>query len=455
MATTSQHAAWVDLDEKNRTEEDILRPLTYASRWYWFFVFLLGGIFGWGLIAWAYQIKNGLGVTGQNGFVYWAIYETNFIFFIGISHAGTLISSVLRIANVEWRRPFTRLAEAVTVFSLPFGATCVIVHLGNPQRVFNVLKHPAITSPILWDVMCISTYLLSSCIYFYLAMIPDIALCRDRLTNASPFRRWLYRTLSLGWTGTERQWRILDKILAGMSVFLFALVVSVHTNVSFVWGMTLKPGWQTSIIGPYFVLGAIFSGVATVIVVAAAVRKFFRLERYLTDYHFDRIGGFLLALSCFWFYFTFVEHFMAFYWNMPHEMAVMRARVLGEFKWLFWFGMALGCFFLPLPLLALKRRSLPVLVITSIIINIGMWFERFLIVVPSNTRPLLPYGIGSYTPTWVELSIFAGWVAGFCWLLLLFVKFFPSLTVWEVLEGKGIHPVSARSETRPVAEISA
>lgn len=419
-------------------DHSLLSYLERTSLRYWLLVAFLASLFLFGLFAWVHQIRTGLGVTGLKWPIFWGVYIINFVFFIGISHAGTLISSILRIANVEWRRPFTRMAEAVTVFSLPFGALMPIVDLGRPDRgPFMIPKHPHITSPIMWDVICISTYLASSCIYFYLALIPDIAVCRDRLKNVSPFKRWLYRVLSLGWTGTERQWKVLDTILAVMSVFLFALVVSVHTNVSFVFGMTLRPGWHTAIIGPYFVLGAIFSGVAMVITIMVILRKVYRLENYLTDYHFDRIAGFLLALSCFWFYFTFVEHFMSFYWHKPDEMKVWWARVTEEFSPLFW-TMFVLCFVLPVPLLAVRklRRNMTNLLIVSILINIGMWLERFVIIVPSGTRPVLPFGILSYTPTWVEVAITVGWLAGFFLLISLFVKVFPVITLWELYEGK-------------------
>ena len=262
-------------------EEDVLQPIrTPRGPSFYLIAGSLAAVFAWGLAAWIWQIKNGLAVTGLNRPVFWGVYITNFVFFIGISHAGTLISSILRITNTEWRRPFTRAAEAVTVFSLPFGATCVIVDMGRPDRILHVLMHPHFTSPIIWDIMCISTYLLTSCLYFYLALIPDLAICRDRLTNVWPLQRRLYRWLALGWTGTQAEWRRLNRLMGILCIFLFVLVVSVHTNVSFVFGMTLKPGWHTAVIGPYFVCGAIFSGVAMVIIIMALVRKLYHLEAY-------------------------------------------------------------------------------------------------------------------------------------------------------------------------------
>ncbi|OGS04688.1 MAG: hypothetical protein A3G41_00310 [Elusimicrobia bacterium RIFCSPLOWO2_12_FULL_59_9] len=419
----------------------MLKPLIEKpGKGFWLAAAVLACIFLWGLSAWAWQVKNGLKVTGLNVPVFWGIYLVNFVFFIGISHAGTLISSILRITETEWRRPFTRAAEAITVFSLPFGASSVIVDLGRPERLLNVLLYPHFTSPILWDVVCISTYLVTSCLYFYLALIPDIALCRDRLsTVVHPARVFIYRKLALGWTGTKAQWKMLHKILGGMSVFLFCLVISVHTNVSFVFGLTTKPGWHTAVIGPYFVVGAIYSGVATVIVAMLAIRRFFRLHAYLTDDHFDRIGKFLLALCCFWFYFTFLEFITTFYGRETAHMAVFNAKFFGEYAWLFW-TMFACCFLIPLPVLAIKPlRTVRNLAWVCIVINIGMWLERYSIIVPSGARPYLSWGMSHYTPSWVEWSITAAWFAGFALLFLLFTRLLPILTVWEVKEQELSH----------------
>ena len=429
--------AEVDLravEVKAKIEEDILQPLTSLSGRFYLAVALLGLLAAWGAYAWATQLRYGMGVTGLNRPIFWGVYITDFVFFIGISHAGTLISSILRITKTEWRRVFTRIAEAVTVFSLPFGALSIIFDMGRPDRLLNVLKTPHLTSPIIWDVLCISTYLFTSCVYFYLALIPDFAVCRDRLRNVSSFRAGLYRILAAGWTGSERQWRTMDRTMRGLCIFLFFLVVSVHTNVSFVFGMTLQPGWHTAVIGPYFVLGAVYSGVATVILIAALLRKVYHLEAYLTPRHFDLIGKFLFALACFWFYFTFVEFLTTFYGQEPAHMRIFTAKFFQEFSFLFWFMFA-TTFVVPVVILAV-RRTIPWLVVASILINIGMWLERYTIIVPSLSRPRLPYPPGVYFPSWVEWSIMIGSFAGFSLLYVIFAKFFPVLTIWEVKEAK-------------------
>lgn len=423
-------------------ESDILAPV--AARpgpMYRAMCWGLGLVVVWALLAWIWQVRYGLGVTGLNTPVFWGLYLVNFVFFIGISHAGTLISSILRITNTPWRRPFTRLAEAITVFSLPFGAMSVIVDLGRPDRVMNVIQYPHFSSAILGDVVCISAYLLTSCFYFYMALVPDIAVCRDRLTQVSLLRRRLYGWLALGWTGTPPQQRTLNRIMTGMSIFLFALVISVHTNVSFVFGLTTKPGWHSALLSPFFVLGAIYSGVAAVMFFAILFRKFFHLEEYLTPRHFNSCSKFLLTLSCFWLYAMIVEHLYAFYARRPAEMEVIYARLASP---VFWVMLAL-CFPLPFAVLAFPRlRTLRNLFVTSIMINVGMWLERYEIIVTSVKHPYLPWGPGRYDPSWVEWSITGGWFAGFALLLLIFVRWFPSLTIWEVKEEAREAPTAAR-----------
>jgi len=428
----------IDKREIRGGTEDLplFQPILRVSKQVYLVLAFLLAIILWGFYAWFRQFHLGLGVTGMNRPVFWGVYATNFVFFIGISHAGTLISSILRITKTEWRRAFTRAAEAVTVLSLPFGALSVIVDLGRPDRMLNLFTHGRIQSPILWDVICITAYLLTSCLYFYIALIPDIAECRDRLYRISGLRRFLYRTLSLGWKGTEKQWKILERIMAAMAVFLFMLVISVHTNVSFIFGVTLQPGWNTAIIGPYFVVGAIFSGVGTVIVIAALLRKLYHLEDYIRPAHFESAAKFLLTLCLFWFYFTFVEYLVAIYSHEPAHMEVINATLFGEFAHLFWLMFFL-CFIIPLSILINRRtRTITGVVIASILLNIGMWLERYTIIIPSLTRPRLPYSPGFYIPTWVEGSVTASFFAGFILLYIIFAKVFPVVTVWEVREGR-------------------
>lgn len=414
-------------------EAKLLGPTKSFGRGARSFLAILLIFVGLGIFAWVNQLVFGLGVTGMNKPVLWGIYITNFVFFVGISHAGTFISAILRLTHAEWRRPLTRAAEAVTVFSLPFAALSIIADLGRPDRFLNVIRYARPQSPILWDVFCISIYLISSVIFFYLALLPDIALCRDRLTNASKFKRWLYKKLSLGWKAMPERQRKLER---GMAVFLTMLVVTVHTVVAWIFGMTVQPGWRTSIIGPYFLVGAIFSGVATVIIICAILRKLYHLEDILRPIHFNNLGKLLLVLSLLWAYFTFTEYLSAFYWNDPMEMSVVKMKFFGNYAGLFWF-MAACCFAIPLFILANpKTRTITGTVIVSLFVNVGMWLERFLVIIPTLSHPRLPYPRGLYHPTWVEWSITLGSFSGFILLYLIFAKLFPVVSIWELKEGK-------------------
>jgi molybdopterin-containing oxidoreductase family membrane subunit len=301
--------------------------------------------------------------------------------------------------------------------------------------MLNMFTHGRLQSPLMWDVVCIGTYLIASVTYLYLPLIPDLALCRDRLTKISRVRAWFYRTFALGWQGTPRQKHLLERVIGVMAILIIPIAVSVHTVVSWVFSMAIQPMWHSTIFGPYFVMGAIFSGIASIIIAMAILRKAFHLEAYLKPMHFNNLGILLVTFTCIWLYFTLAEYLTTFYGGDPTHMEVFRAKLGGEFTVPFVL-MVLTCFFIPFSILAFKRtRTIAGTVIASVSVNIGMWLERFLIVVPTLSRPHLPWGHGMYMPSWVELSIFAGEVATFVLLYLLFSRVFPVLSIWEIKEG--------------------
>ncbi|MHB2026808.1 MAG: NrfD/PsrC family molybdoenzyme membrane anchor subunit [Elusimicrobiota bacterium] len=419
-----------------KIEDAVLAPLiSKPGRNFEIVALALGTIFAWGLFTWAWQIAHGLMVTGLGVPVFWGVYIINFVFFIGISHAGTLISSILRIIDAEWRRPFTRMAESITIASLFFAVSCVIIDLGRPDRLFNVILYAHLTSPLLWDVICISTYLTVSCVYFYLALIPDLALCRDRLTQAAPWLRAVYRLAAMGWMGTMEEEQMHQKLMTALSVVLLALVISVHTNVGFVFGMTLKPGWHTALIGPYFVIGAALQGLGILASFAVVIRNVFHMEWAITEHELNCLRRFFLAICCFWAYFTFAEFLTTFYGQQPAEMAIFWSKINGQFSGVFWL-MISCCFFIPFLLLAFRFWTLENrLFLAGIITNIGMWLERYTIIVPSGARPYLPWGFGHYTPSWAEISITAAWISGFVLVFLILTRFIPMLTIWELKES--------------------
>jgi Ni/Fe-hydrogenase subunit HybB-like protein len=416
----------------------LLAPIELTSRRFWIFAGALLTIGLWGAFAWWTQLRRGLSVTGLNAPVFWGLYITNFVFFIGISHAGTLISAILRLAHAEWRRSITRAAEVITVLVLFFGMGCVILDLGRPDRVLNVLRSGNFTSPLLWDVTSVACYLTASTIYLFLPLIPDIAILRDRM----PSRRWLYRPLALGWTGTGKQVRRLDRAIAVMAVIVIPIAVSVHTVVSWVFAMTVQPMWHSTIFGPYFVVGAIFSGIGAIIIAMAIIRKAYHLEQYLKPIHFNNLGLLLLVMCLLWFYFTFAEFLTTYYGGEPMHMLVFLSKTEGKFSPLFW-TMVVTCFVIPFVLLANRRTRTQIwgTVAASISVEIGMWLERFLIVVPSLSNPRIPLTAPSYVPSWVEWSLFAAFVSMFILLYAVFTKFFPIVSIWEIREGRE-HSVS-------------
>jgi molybdopterin-containing oxidoreductase family membrane subunit len=423
----------IDKRQKIFGEDAVLFEHIYKTgKGFYITVSILGALVLLGLYAYITQYRNGLTVTGLSRQIFWGVYITNFVFFIGISHAGTFISAVLRVLKAEWRRPISRASELTTVFILLFGVGSVLIDLGRPDRMLYAIRYAHFRSPLLWDICSITTYLTVSSICLYLALIPDIALLRD----LGGRREWFYRILSLGWTGTERQHRRLEKAINFMSILVIPVMITVHTVVSFVFAMTIQPLWHSAIFGPYFVVGAIFSGVASVIVVMAVLRKAYHLENYIKPIHFNNIGIFLMAMTLLWFYFTFAEYITIVYGNEPIHMDIFWSKISGKFAPLFWFHFVL-CFIIPLPILAVKKiRTIRNTVVASISIVLGMWLERFVIIVPTLTRQRLPVEHAIYVPTWVEWSIFVGCISLFMLLYVLFTKIFPIVPVWEIREGR-------------------
>jgi molybdopterin-containing oxidoreductase family membrane subunit len=423
--------------EKNITKyrDDILyQPILKTSKTFYLSFAILSLVVLFAAFAYFKQFKYGLGVTGLNSPIFWGVYITNFVFFIGVSHAGTLISAILRISKAEWRRSITRSAEVITVLVLFFGLGNILIDLGRIDRLWKVIAHGRFQSPLLWDVVSLTTYLTASSVYLFLPLIPDIALLRDRMQSG--FRKSLYEVLSLGWAGTEKQIHYLEKGISIMAITVLPIAVSVHTVVSYVFSMTVQPMWHSSIFGPYFVVGAIFSGIAGIIVAMAFLRKVYHLEGYFRDVHFNYLGILLLVMTCLWFYFTFCEYITVFYGNEPMEMSIFLEKMGGKYAPQFWF-MVITCFVIPFTILANNRtRNVTGTVIASISVNIGMWLERFTIVVPTLMHPRLPYELGVYSPSWVEWAILIGCFALFAMIYMVFTKMFPIVSLWEVQEGR-------------------
>jgi molybdopterin-containing oxidoreductase family membrane subunit len=431
-----RHIKQPELLPYGKIREDLFRPLSGLTRKYLFaiiapiLVILIGGY------AWATQLRYGMGVTGLQRPVFWGFYIVDFVFWIGISHAGTLISAILRLTDAGWRKPITRAAEAITVFALMIGGMFPIIHLGRAWYFYWLMPYPNsrllwpnFRSPLLWDLTAICAYVTGSVIFLYLPLIPDMAQLAEHNT---PWRAKLYHVLSLGWTGSDTEWHALERAMKLMAGIILAVAISVHTIVAWDFAMAIAPMWHSTIFGPYFVVGAIFSGLAGLMIVMAAIRKLMGLELYLTRHHFNNLAKLLLLMSILWLYFTMAEHLTVWYGNDPSEMVVFGARTRARFSTLFWL-MVFVNFVVPFVLLGIRRlRNITTGVIASVGILFGMFLERYIIVVPTLSNPRLPAASStSYAPSWVEIAITAATFAGMIVLYLIFSKLFPIIAVWE------------------------
>lgn len=413
-------------------DEDLYRSIERTGPGFYLMLAFFLAVFGVGVWQYVGQVTNGLGVTGMNQPVTWGFYIINFVFFIGISHAGTLISAILRLTRAEWRRPITRMAEVITAVVLAIGGLHPILDLGRPDRMMNIFLWGRLQSPLLWDVMSITAYFAASTVYLYIPLIPDIARLRDR--GARP--RWLYEFMSWNWQGTPRQQVVLERAINILMILVIPVAVSVHTVISYIFAMTLQAGWHSTIFGPYFVAGAIFSGIAALLVVMIVFRRVYRLERYLKPIHFANLSKLLLVMSIIWFYLTFSEYLTGFFGGVPAEIDVMMFKFTGPYAFPFW-TMVFVNFVLPVTILSRqKTRTIPAILIVSIGVVIGMWLERLIIVVPSLSVPELPFPAHPYWPSFTEISLFAAAVAAFCLGFMLFAKFFPLISIWETEEGR-------------------
>jgi molybdopterin-containing oxidoreductase family membrane subunit len=394
--------------------------------------------------AWGYMITEGLGVAGTNRPAYWGVFLVNTVFWIGISHAGTFVSALLRVFKAEFRRPFTRAAELMTAFGLAQAALSIFMHMGRVWRSYWMFPYPHqrglwpnFSSPLMWDFLAINTYLLASTMYLFLPLIPDLAMARDR---SSGWRKTFYRILALGFRGTEGEWTHLR---TAMNIFAFAILpvmFSVHTIVSWDFAVASRPGWNSTIFGPYFVVGALHSGIAAVAMVLVVIRTTMKKMRYfIRKEHFDALGKLMLVVSMGWAYFFFNDYIVQWYGGDKFTEALLHFHEAGPMGWM-WFGMLI--FNVAIPWLTLwnkKIRSNPgAIFMIGLLINVGMWFERYIIIPVSLTVNRMPFTWFEYVPK-VELILGAGTLAFFILLYVVASKLVPLVPVWEVQEGQMAH----------------
>jgi molybdopterin-containing oxidoreductase family membrane subunit len=422
-----------------KIERDVVMAMQKPGLLYWALVGMFGTGFAVFLLgAWGWQIYKGIGVGGQNNPVGWGIYIVNFVFWVGIAHSGTLISAVLFLFRSKFRASFNRAAEAMTVIAVMCAGMYPLIHLGRCWYFFWLLPYPNqrllwtnFKSPLEWDVFAVSTYLTISVVFFYVGLIPDLAIMKRYTRGVS---RHIYSALSLGWVGTKRQWRNYNMLYALLAGLAAPLVLSVHSVVSWDFAMGLVPGWHTTIFAPYFVAGAIFSGCAMVLTLCIPMLKLQKLENVMPIEHFEKLAKTMLFTSMIVGYAYTIEFILAYYSGNVYEFGIFKERATGYYKFQYW-GMVFCNMIVPLPLFIKKlRRNLKWLFITSIFVNIGMWLERFVIIVTSLSHEFDPYAWGPYHPGLTEKSITLGTWCFFFMMFLLFAKFLPVVAITEKKE---------------------
>lgn len=419
---------------------DVSNPLESFPTGRWWACFAIALV---ALRIWAFSVTNivltGQGVLGLEQPNGWGTDITNFVFWIGIGHAGTLISAILLLLKQDWRTSINRFSEAMTLFAVAQAGMFPILHLGRPWLAYWLLPYPSSMwlwpqprSPLIWDVFAVSTYLTVSLIFWYIGLVPDLATMRDRAKKH--WQKVTFGVFGLGWRGSAKHWaryQMAYLLLGGLAT---PLVVSVHTVVSFDFSISLLPGWHTTIFPPYFVAGAIYSGFAMVVTLAIPTRKWFHLEDLITMRHLDACAKLMLGTGLIVAYGYMMEAFMSWYSGNPHELFMYSNRTTGPYWWEFW--MLILCnILIPQSLWSARIRQNPVrLFLVSIVVNIGMWLERFIIVITSLARDFVPSSWGMYYPTVWDWAVLIGTLGFFLVLMVLFVRLLPSISIFEVRE---------------------
>jgi molybdopterin-containing oxidoreductase family membrane subunit len=434
----------------HRVTHDVLHTLDWRTPgWlaYWGAVGLCGFLWSLALLVWAYQIYSGLHITGLLHPVMWGAYITTFVFWIGIAHSGTLISAILFLFRAHWRTTIARAAETMTIVAVMTAGIFPILHLGRPWRFYWLIPYPNerliwvnFSSPLIWDAIAIGTYFVVSVLFWYLELIPDFAVVRDHSTG---WRGWIFGRLALGWRGTAHEWRRFRTAYALLAGLITALVVSVHSIVSWDFAVAIVPGWHSTIFAPYFVAGAIFSGLAMILTLIIPGRFLLGIREYVTDDHLENVAKLVVAMSLILTYSYASELFFAAYRGNPYERDQFLFRAGGTYAPLVWLAIACNSF---APLLLLRRaarRNPTVLFAISIVINIGMWLERFVIIVASLAHEYDVYSWGGYRPTLFEWTILLGSAGWFLFWFLLLIGHIPSVPMAETKE----HLVASAAET--------
>lgn len=413
-----------------------VRPMHSNGPLYWALFALLSAVVLAGVAAWVVQLRRGLVATGLNQNVTWGVYTVDLVTFIGLSYGGALVSAILRLTNAQWRTSITRIAEATALVTLLIGATFPIVHLGHPERVWMMIAHPRASSPMVWDAFAVLSYLVATCIFFYLPSIPDAGIYAHWAgLRAGRGRRGMIRALSVGWRDLPAQRKALGRALFIMSIVIIPIAVYVHSVLAWAFSVTSRPGWHSTIFAPYFVIAALYSGVALVIVAASAYRSLYRLQAYITPRQIRNLAMLMLTLGLVYAYFTFAEMLTEGYARVEDGVSVLGMVLSGPYATIFW-AWAVGGLIVPVLLIALPwTRTVAGITLAAVLAIVGMWVKRLVIVVPAMELSLVSGEIVPYRPSWIELTITGAAVAAIPLLLMILFRFVPVLPVAEMEEA--------------------
>jgi molybdopterin-containing oxidoreductase family membrane subunit len=444
----SDSQAMDDLNKNvEQIESDLLRHITDKSWKFRIWIAILIAIILIGTFAYYRQLKYGLIVTAMRDYTSWGIYISNFVFFVAVSLVGSLVSSILKLSKADWATPLTRISEIIAISAIICASIIIIIDMGRPDRFINVFIHGRIQSPIIWDVIIIATYLVVSLLLLYISLIPDIALCRDRIINVPAWQKKLYKITAINWTGEKRQYEIIFQVSRILILMVIPVAFAIHTITSWLFATTWRPGWDSTNLGPYFVSGAFMVGAAVIIIAMYFIQKYHRLHEYITDRHFDNMGKLLVMLSLVYLYFNVNEFLGPIFKMVGVEGEHITELFFGKYAFMYWLVQFFGLI-LPIVALIIKqaRKPLPIMII-SIFVILGAWFKRFLIVIPSLQHPYLPIqdvdeSYRHYIPTWEEWSItFAGF-AGVLMIITIIIKLFPVIPIWELKRLKKLKTIS-------------
>jgi len=427
----------------SQLDKDLNRSIVKHDLGSQFWLLFLLLIIGTGLYSYIIQLRDGLGVTAMRDYVSWGLYISNFVFFVAVSLVGFLISSVLHLLGYKWITPITRIAEQIALAAVALAGIIIITDMGRPDRVLNVIKNARFASPIFWDVTVITTYLAISTLLIYIPLIPDIARLRDKISGVPKIQMKLYNILSLGWHGSDEQFSIIKKAMKILAILVIPVALAIHTVTSWLFAATLRPGWDSTIFGPYFVTGAFVAGVAAVIILMYVYRNRYHLKNYLTDKHFDKMGKLLVLVAFIYLYFNINEFLVPGFKMRKMEGIHLQELFTGRFSLAFWL-VQIGGLALPMILLLFKpfRKPTPIFIISLAVLT-GAWIKRYLIVVPTLLHPYLPIqnvpeNFMTYFPSGTEIMIAALPIGIALLVITLLAKLFPVISLWEIAKENGV-----------------